>query len=687
MKRGDDARPLVADAVVDRRSAPGAGISTAAHRWKMPVPRRLPIGTEVAASERGAHVRVWAPDHAKVTLVIRSMTGPNGAHAAHGSQNGRRPREIVLGREAGGYHSAFAPGLGAGSRYWFRLGDDAALYADPASRFQPDGPLGASEVIDPAAFAWTDAEWRGIAPERHVIYEMHIGTFTPDGTWTAAAHGLDYLADVGITTLEIMPVADFVGRHNWGYDGVNLFAPCRCYGSPDDMRRFVDRAHAVGIAVILDVVYNHFGPAGNQLFAWSPAYRSPQASEWGDAFNYDGERSAAVRELVIANAGYWIDEYHLDGLRLDATQAICDRSPEHVIAAIVRRARDAGRGRQIFVVGESEPQDSALLRPPFQLDALWNDDFHHTARVAATGTIEGYLHDYRGTPQELISGIKRGFLYQGQLYPWQRNPRGRPTRGIARNRFVHFLENHDQAANLGFGERLVSLSDPATLRALTALLLLSPPVPLLFQGQECGATAPWHFFADHDEGLRKAIRRGRAEFMAQFPRMATPEAQAALADPCAEATFRACVLDPRQRRLDEPHVALHRDLLRLRRVDPAFTDARPEALDGAVLSGHAFAVRYLQDDPMRDRLLLVNLGPTFAQPAVPEPLLAPPEGTGWRLAWSSEDPRYGGHGTPRPFDRVRLAIPARAAIVLVPDPDVTLRVELSPAQQKAPVEP
>ena len=636
----------------------------------MAVPRRLPIGTEVAATERGAHARVWAPGHAKVTLVIDAPR-----------------REIVLGREPGGYHSGFAPGLGAGDRYAFRLGDDRALYADPASRYQPDGPLGPSQVVDPAAFAWTDGAWAGIAPDRHVMYEMHLGTFTPEGTWSAAAAWLDYLADVGITTLEIMPVADFVGRRNWGYDGVNLFAPSRVYGTPDDMRRFVDRAHAVGLAVILDVVYNHFGPAGNQLFAWSPAYRAAQASEWGDSYNYDGDDSAPVREYAIANAGYWIDEFHLDGLRLDATQAIRDRSPEHVIAAIARRARDAGRGRPIFVVGENEPQDSALLEPPCELDALWNDDFHHTARVALTGVVDGYLHDYRGTPQELVSAVKRGFLYQGQLYPWQRKPRGRPVRGVARNRFVAFLENHDQVANLGFGERLVAMSDPATLRALTALLLLTPPLPLLFQGQECGATAPWRFFTDHDGALRDAIRRGRAEFMAQFARMATPACQSALADPNAEATFSACVLDPRRRRLDDRHVALHRDLLRLRRTDPAFTDARPEALDGAVLSEHAFALRYFQDDAMGDRLLLVNLGPSFARPAVPEPLVAPPERAGWRLAWSSEDPRYGGHGTAQPFDRARLAIPARAAIVVVPDRGAALPDEPPPHERDRPGQP
>ncbi len=646
--------------------------------------RRLPIGAEVAAAEQGAHVRVWAPGHPRVTLVIERPAQDATSEAK--SQGSSFPREVTLGREADGYHGGFAPGLGAGGRYRFRLGDDPALYADPASRYQPEGPFGPSELVDPSTFAWTDAGWTGIAADRHVLYELHLGTFTAEGTWNAAAQYLRYLADVGITTLEIMPVADFAGRHNWGYDGVNLFAPSRCYGTPDDMRRFVDRAHGLGLAVILDVVYNHFGPSGNQMFAWSPSYRSEHVNDWGDSLNFDGDGSAGVRELVIANAGYWIDEFHLDGLRLDATQAIHDSSSDHVLAAIARRAREAGAGRRIFLAGENEPQDSALLAAPVGLDALWNDDFHHAARVALTGTIEGYLHDYRGTPQELVSAIKRGFLYQGQLYPWQHNPRGRPTRGLARHRFVQFLENHDQVANLGFGERLPAVADPATLRALTAVLLLAPALPMLFQGQEHGATEPWNFFVDHDETLHAPVRDGRAKFMAQSPRLATPEAQAALADPCVEATFRACILDPRDRRLDHPHVALHRDLLRLRRDDPAFTDPRPESLDGAVLSEHAFVVRYLQDDPLRDRLLLVNLGPTFARPAIPEPLLAPPEGAGWRLIWSSEDPRYGGHGTPRPFDRVRLALPARSALVFAPDPGATLRVELPLDQANVPPE-
>jgi maltooligosyltrehalose trehalohydrolase len=612
--------------------------------------RRLPIGAEIA--DRGAHVRVWAPRHHKVTLVIEAGTGPG---------------EVVLDRVSDGYHAGFVPELVAGARYRFRLGDDPALHADPASRYQPDGPFGPSQLIDPA-FPWTDDGWTGVAPDRHVLYEIHVGTFTPEGTWQAAAAWLGYLADLGITTLQLMPVAEFAGRYNWGYDGVNLFAPSRCYGTPDDMRRFVDRAHGAGLAVILDVVYNHFGPAGNPLPAWSPAYRAERSSEWGASFNFDGPDSEPVRKLVTANAAYWIDEFHLDGLRIGATQQIFDRSPDHVLAAITRAARTAGCGRRIFMVGENEPQDCRLLAPPFGLDALCNDDFHHSARVAATGVINGYLHDYRGTAQELVSALKRGFLYQGQIYPWQNRPRGRSTRGVARHHLIHFLENHDQIANVGFGERLSGLTDPATLRALTAVLLLGPELPMLFQGQEHGATEPWRFFADHAPPLAAEVRDGRARFVAQFARLATPEAQAALAGPTAEATFRGCVLDPRHRRLDHPLVALHRDLLQLRRRDPAFTDPRPDALDGAVLSDRAFVVRYSQPGPLRDRLLVVNLGPTYTSRATAEPLVAPPEGTGWRLVWSSEDPRYGGHGTPPPFHRMQLAIPARATIVLAPDP-------------------
>jgi len=608
----------------------------------------MPIGAEPI--DRGMRVRVWAPTHPRVTLVLED-------------------REVPLNAD-GEYHTGFAPDVAVGARYRFRVGDQ--LLPDPASRFQPEGPLGPSVLVDPAAFRWTDGAWRGIPAARHVLYELHVGTFTPAGTYAAAAEHLPFLADVGITTLELMPLHECAGRYNWGYDGVNLFAPGHHHGTPDDLRRFVDRAHACGLAVILDVVYNHFGPAGNTMFTWSPRYKHTRQTDWGEALDF---ASPGTRELVVENAAYWIREFHLDGLRLDATQAIQDDSPEHVIVALARAARAAAGDRTIFLVGENEPQDSSLLDGG--LDALWNDDFHHTARVALTGLVEGYLHDYRGTPQELISAVERGFLYQGQLYPWQHSPRGTPTRGIARNRFVHFLENHDQVANLGFGERLADVADPATIRAMTALLLLSPELPMLFQGQETGARQRWHFFVDHEEALHAPIRTGRARFCAQFPRLATPEAQAALVDPCSEATFRRCILDPGDRRLDHPVVALHRDLLRLRREAPAGDDVA-----GAVLAERTFALRF------GDRLLLVNLGATFAQAVVPEPLLAPPPGTGWHVAWSSEDPRYGGHGTPPPFDRVRLALPARSAVLFVPDPAASLRLDPPPPSgDTVPVEP
>ena len=590
------------------------------------------------------HVRVWAPTHQRVTLVLDDL------------------RELELELEPGGYHAGFMPGAIAGTRYRFRLGDDLTLVADPASRSQPEGPHGSSQLIDPTTFTWTDGDWRGIAPHRHVLYELHAGTFTPQGTWTAAAEQLQFLAKLGITTIELMPIADFAGKRNWGYDGVNAYAPANIYGTPDDLRGFVDRAHALGLAVILDVVYNHFGPSGNTMFRWSPYYRSETGTDWGDSIHFDGPHSHGVRQFFVSNAGYWIDEFHLDGLRIDATQDLHDESREHIIAAIARRAREAGAGRRIFLVGENEPQDVALLG--MGLDALCNDDFHHTSLVALTGEIDGYLSDYGGTAQELVSAVLHGFLYQGQLYPWQEKRRGTSTRGVPRRRFVHYLENHDQVANLGFGERLAAICDPGLLRAMTAVLLLTPEIPMLFQGQETGSRKPWWFFVDLEPELHEPVRTGRAEFVTQFPRLATPEAQARLADPIAEQTFRDCVLDPAERAFDNPWVRLHRDLLALRAGDPAYTGE----VCGATLAERVLALRFQQEDQKDDRLLLVNLGPTYHRAAVPEPLVAPPPDARWQLAWSSEDPRYGGHGTPRVFDSLRLAIPAHAAVLLVPEP-------------------
>jgi maltooligosyltrehalose trehalohydrolase len=624
----------------------------------------LPIGAEL--TEAGVHFRLWAPTHDRVTLVLEEQR-----------------REILLRSEGNGYHSLLVEDLGPGTHYGFRLGDDSSLHADPASRYQPDGPFGPSQVIDPDDTAWTDAGWHGVTrPHEQVIYEMHVGTFTPDGTWAAAATHLPFLRDLGVTTIEMMPVNDFAGRRGWGYDGVNLFAPYRMYGSPEELREFVDRAHALELAVILDVVYNHFGPAGNSQFAFAPAFKKRVTNEWGDALDYT---LPGVREFFTTNAAYWIREYHFDGLRLDATQAIIDDSETHLVREIVAAARAAAGDRRIWIVSENEPQDVQMIRHPSDggcgVDALWNDDFEHSARVVATGCTDGYLHDYRGTPQELVSALERGFLYQGQLFAWQRNTRGTPTHGFPPSAFVHFLENHDQVANFAFGERLTDLAAPGMLRALTAVLLLGPQIPMLFMGQETGTRKPFRFFVDHDDELNRLVRHGRADFMKQFARLATEEAQAALPDPGHPATFQSCILDPAERTFENPFVQLHRDLLTIRRAHPCFTG--DGELHGAVIGTETFCVRWFH--PHGDRLLLVNLGKTFREAVLPEPLLAAPERCGWRTVWSSESPTYGGYGTPQPFTRKRLLIAARCAVLLEPDANAWLRREVS--DEKGLVEP
>ena len=446
--------------------------------------RRLPIGAEIAGDD--VEFRVWAPKRNRVAVVIDG-------------------EEHALARERDGYWSGRVARARAGTLYRFRLDGDATLYPDPASRFQPQGPHGPSEVIDPATFAWCDEEWRGLAPERVVVYEMHIGTFTKEGTWDAAMRELPALAELGVTMLEVMPVADFPGAFGWGYDGVALFAPTRLYGRPDDMRRFVDCAHALGMGVILDVVYNHLGPDGNYLPCFSGDWFSERyENEWGDAINFDGENSGPVREFFVANAGYWIDEFHLDGLRLDATQQIFDASPEHVLVTIGQRVRKAAGERRTWIVNENEPQHMSIVRD-HGLDALWNDDFHHSARVALTGRREGYYTDYAGTARELVSIGRRHFLYQGQRYEWQGKARGTPTRGFAPHHFVNFLENHDQIANSARGARLHTLTTPGRWKAMSALLLLGAAVPMLFMGQEFGASAPFLFFADHKTDLARAV--------------------------------------------------------------------------------------------------------------------------------------------------------------------------------------
>jgi maltooligosyltrehalose trehalohydrolase len=436
---------------------------------------------------------------------------------------------------------------------------------------------------------------------------------------------------------------------------------------PDDFRRFVDRAHALRLGVILDVVYNHLGPDGNFLPAFSPnIFTDRYENEWGEALNFDGEHCGPVREFMQANAAYWIDEFHLDGLRFDATHSIHDASQPHILAEITRAARAAARGRSLLIVAENESQRiEHVLHPEqggFGMDALWNDDLHHTAVVALTGRSEAYYSDYRGSPQEFISAAKRGYLYQGQWYTWQRQPRGTPSLDIAAEHFISFLENHDQVANSGGGRRLHQLSSPATYRALTACLLLAPGTPMLFQGQEFASSRPFHFFADHEPELARRVMTGRKEFLRQFPSLASGAMQDLVPDPSARATFEACKLDWSERDRHAEAVALHRDLLSLRREDKVLS-RQPVDLDGAVVSPEAFVLRFFGQE-CGDRLLLVNLGHDLDLSPAPEPLLAPPTGHEWEFAWSSEDPRYGGQGIPERNWNERWQLPGRCALFL-----------------------
>ncbi len=623
--------------------------------------RRMQIGAELDSSG-GVNFCVWAPQRRTVEVVI---------------EDGSRMKSYELQPMPEGYFSGLVGDAEDGTRYRFRLDGDDRLFPDPASRFQPEGPHGPSQVIDPNRFNWTDDNWPGAGIRGQVIYELHLGTFTSEGTFAAAARELQELADLGITVIELMPVSEFPGKFGWGYDGVNLFAPAHIYGTPDDLRCFVDQAHTVGLGVILDVVYNHFGPDGNYLSEFSPDYfTAKHKTDWGAAINFDGDNSAPVRDYFIANATYWVEEFHFDGFRFDATQNIYDDSPDHILAAVARKVRTVAKGRKTILVGENEPQRvkliQALERGGYGFDALWNDDFHHSAMVAMTGRNEAYYTDYLGKPQEFISAIKYGYLYQGQWYRWQRQRRGTSDLSLPPTAYVTFIQNHDQIANSGKGERCHSLTSPGRYRAMTALMLLAPSTPMLFQGQEYAASQPFYYFADHGPELAKLVFAGRNKELSQFRSLATAEAQAYLRDPSDTETFELCKLDLTERLRNRKIYEMHRDLLKLRREVEAFSAQRRGGVDGAVLADEAFVLRFFggggvdDPNPLDDRLLIINLGVDLVLNPAPEPLLAPPAAKEWAILWSSEDPRYGGLGTPPLETTENWLIPGHAAIVLTP---------------------
>jgi maltooligosyltrehalose trehalohydrolase len=587
----------------------------------MTQPRRLEIGANLEPG--GVRFRVWAPSAARVDVVIE---GPRG-------------REHLLAPDAEGYHSAVVPGLGAGARYRYRL-DGGVCYPDPASRFQPEGVHGPSEVVDTAGFGWTDREWRGLDAGDLVIYELHVGTFTGPGTFEAAIDRLDELARLGVTAIEIMPVAEFAGRRSWGYDGVDLFAPETAYGGPTGLHRLVDAAHVRGLGVILDVVYNHLGPEGNYLPAltggrfFTDRHRTP----WGDAINYDGPDSRPVRDFVLENALYWAREYHIDGLRLDATHAIVDDSPVHLLEEIATRLHVLEPRR--VVIAEDDRRDRRLVLPRerggWGLDAAWADDLHHQLRRLTAGDHEGYFARYGGTVPDVVETLRRGWSYAdgaGELPP---------------QAFVHCIQNHDQVGNRALGERLNHQVPLPVYRALSALLLASPYTPLLWMGQEWAASTPFQYFTDHPEALGRLVTEGRRREFRRFSAFSDPAARERIPDPQAEATFLRSKL-----RWEEPDrmphrgvLTLYRELLALRRAEPAL---RRRCREGMTVSAAGDRGVTLRREAAGGSaiLLIVNLGEGLDLRLDDRPETRAPEGREWSLVLSTEAGEYGGDETCR----------------------------------------
>jgi maltooligosyltrehalose trehalohydrolase len=552
------------------------------------------FGAEI--TKGGVRFRIWAPKHRQIGLVL---------------DEGRAYPMQAL---AGGWHELVVAEAGAGARYRFALPDGLRV-PDPASRYQPDDVHGPSEVIDPAAFEWTDGLWKGRPWEECVLYELHVGAFTSDGTFRAAIERLDALVTLGVTAIELMPVADFPGRWNWGYDGVLLFAPDSSYGRPDDLKALIDTAHAKGLMAFLDVVYNHFGPDGNYLPAYAPIFTDHHKTPWGAAVNFDAEGSDNVREMVVENAIYWIDEYHFDGLRLDAVHAIKDDSPEHVLDAVARRVRAAVGDRHVHLILENEEnQVSRLVRDargaPLRYTAQWNDDLHHVLHVAASGETSGYYGAYAGDTPKLARALAEGFAFQGEMMAYRGRERGEPSAGLPPTAFVAFIQNHDQVGNRAFGDRLTSFAPREAVRAIAATYLLLPQIPMIFMGEERGASQPFPFFCDFAGELADAVREGRRGEFAKFPEFHDPEQRERIPDPTAAETFISAKL--RWNEVGEGDHADRRDfyerILAVRHAEivPRLKGIKGHAARSQVLGDGAVSVTWTLGDGS-DLILCANL--------------------------------------------------------------------------------
>jgi len=515
--------------------------------------------------------RLWAPGVPLVRLIV----------------DDGMPIEMRASED--GWHGARVRG-GAGLRYSFELPHSLRV-PDPASRFQPDDAAGASEVIDPTAFVWTDAGWRGRPWEEAVIYELHVGAFTPGGTFAAAAEKLPYLADLGVTAVQIMPIADFPGRRNWGYDGVLLFAPDSAYGRPEDLKAFVNTAHRLGLMVFLDVVYNHLGPEANFLPLYAPLFTDRHTTPWGPAINFDGEGSHWIRQFVIQNALYWLQEYHFDGLRLDAVHGILDDSTPQILVELADRIRATVTSRPIHLILENEENEAARLDPlavtPGAYTAQWNDDVHHVLHTAVTGEGTGYYADYLGRTDLLGRALAEGFAFQGETMSYRGSPRGEPSAGLPPTAFVAFLQNHDQVGNRATGDRITRLASAEAARAAAAVYLLLPQIPMLFMGEEWGTARPFPFFVGFEGELAEKVRDGRRREFERFPEFRDPSMRETIPDPAAEATFLAAKLDwsELEREAHAEWLDFYRRLLRLR-----MSEIVPRLQRGAASAGRHEAV-------------------------------------------------------------------------------------------------
>lgn len=607
--------------------------------------RRQHVMPFSAAIETDGRVRfrLWAPQAQRVELCLTEDAGDV---------------YLAMTGDADGWHELISARASAGSRYRFRI--NAELHVpDPASRFQPDDVHGASEVVDAQAYAWRDGAWRGRPWEEAVVYELHVGSFSATGDFAGVEAHLDELVQLGVSAIELMPVADFPGARNWGYDGVLLFAPDASYGRPEDLKHLIDSAHAKGLMVLLDVVYNHFGPDGNYLHATAPQFFTDRHhTPWGAAINYDGAMSRDVRDFFIHNALYWLEEYHFDGLRLDAVHAIADDTQPHILDELADAvARGPGAQRHVHLVLENEDNVARHLQaasgqtPAYA--AQWNDDIHHALHVIVTGEQGGYYADYAQHPlRHLGRCLTEGFAYQGDPSPYRDGQsRGTASRQLPLMRFVNFLQNHDQIGNRAFGERITALARPEAVRAVTEVLLLAPSPPLLFMGQEWAAPEPFLFFCDFNGDLAQAVTAGRRREFARFPQFSDPAARARIPDPGAPATFLASCLDWSQR--DAPQhrewLALHRELLRLRalHIVPRIKTLITAAAGYQLLNERALRVAWPCTDD-QTLVMLANLGELDMQIAARPAgvqlyvqginelatggLQLPPWSTGWWLA-------------------------------------------------------